>query len=79
MDTDNRLAMTGAVRRVLTERRDEFDPRQYLTPAREAMTDVCAARMEAFGMVGQAGSVPVVSLDEMAQRYGERQAVGSRR
>ena len=78
VDTDNRLAMTGAVRRVLTEQRGEFDPRQYLTPAREAMADVCAARMEAFGMVGQAGGVPVVSLDEMAHRYEERQPVGSR-
>ena len=55
VDTDNRLAMTGAVRRVLTERRGEFDPRQYLTPAREAMADVCAARMEAFGMGGPGG------------------------
>ncbi len=78
VDTDNRLAMTGAVRRVLTEQRGEFDPRQYLTPAREAMADVCAARMEAFGMVGQAGGVPVVSLDEMAHRYAARQPVGSR-
>ncbi len=69
VDTDNRLAMTGAVRRALVEHRGEFDPRKYLAPAREAMTEVCAARMEAFGMAGQAGGVPVVSLDDMAARY----------
>ena len=77
LDTDNRLAMTGAVRRVLTEARGEFDPRQYLGPAREAMTEVCIARMEAFGMVGQAGGVPVVSLEQMAQRYGRQSPVAS--
>jgi fructose-bisphosphate aldolase class II len=78
VDTDNRLAMTGAVRRILTEARGEFDPRKYLAPAREAMTEVCIARMEAFGMVGQAGGVPVVSLEDMAQRYGKTQTVAAR-
>ena len=52
--TDNRLAMTGAIRKVLTENQAEFDPRAYLKPAREAMKQVCVARMVAFGQAGNA-------------------------
>jgi len=54
VDTDNRLAMTGAIRKVLTENPSEFDPRAYLKPAREAMKQVCVARMVAFGQAGNA-------------------------
>ena len=54
VDTDNRLAMTGAIRKVLTENPAEFDPRAYLKPAREAMKQVCVARMVAFGQAGHA-------------------------
>jgi fructose-bisphosphate aldolase class II len=54
VDTDNRLAMTGAIRKVLTENQAEFDPRAYLKPAREAMKQVCVARMVAFGQAGNA-------------------------
>lgn len=52
VDTDNRLAMTAAVRTVLGEHPEKFDPRDYLKPAREAMKQVCLARMEAFGQAG---------------------------
>jgi fructose-bisphosphate aldolase class II len=69
VDTDNRLAITGAIRRVFSEKPDEFDPRSYLKPAREAMQQVCEARMVAFGQAGWAGKVPVVSLGEMTRRY----------
>jgi len=69
VDTDNRMAMTGAIRRVLAEHPGKFDPRDYLVPARAAMQKVCAARMESFGQAGQASSVPTVSLDEMSRRY----------
>ena len=54
VDTDNRLAMTGAIRKVLTEDRAEFDPRAYLKPARSAMKQVCIDRMVAFGQAGNA-------------------------
>ncbi len=57
VDTDNRLAITGAIRKVLAEKPEEFDPRAYLKPAREAMKQVCVARMEAFGQAGQAADV----------------------
>jgi fructose-bisphosphate aldolase class II len=69
VDTDNRLAMTAAIRKVLTEHPDEFDPRKYLTPARDAMQKVCKDRMVAFGQAGHARKVPKVTLEQMAQRY----------
>jgi fructose-bisphosphate aldolase class II len=72
VDTDNRLAMTGAIRRVLHENPGAFDPRDYMKPARDAMVEVVRERMIAFGQAGQAGRVPVVSLEEMARRYGGR-------
>jgi len=72
VDTDNRLAMTGAIRKVLHEDPGAFDPRDYLKPARAAMVEVVKERMIAFGQAGHAGRVPVLSLDEMARRYAGR-------
>lgn len=69
VDTDNRIAMSAAVRKILMQHPDEFDPRKYLAPARDAMTDVCIARMTAFGMAGHAGAVPNTSMKAMANRY----------
>ncbi len=69
VDTDNRLAMTGAIRKVLTEKPEAFDPRDYLTPAREAMQKVCEERMIAFGQAGHAPNVPIITLEEMAKMY----------
>jgi fructose-bisphosphate aldolase class II len=57
VDTDNRLAMTAAIREVLTQHPEEFDPRKYLEPARAAMKQVCIDRMKAFGQAGQAAGV----------------------
>ncbi|MED5286023.1 MAG: class II fructose-bisphosphate aldolase, partial [Planctomycetota bacterium] len=54
VDTDNRLAITGAIRKVLAEAPAKFDPRDYLKPAREAMKQVCVDRMVAFGQAGNA-------------------------
>ncbi len=70
IDTDLRMAITGQVRRVLTESRNEFDPRKYLTPARDAMMKVCKERFEQFGAAGMASKIKrVLSLSEMAKRY----------
>ena len=52
VDTDNRLAITGAIRKVFAETPEKFDPRDYLKPARAAMKQVCVARMQAFGQAG---------------------------
>lgn len=57
VDTDNRLAITGAIRKVLSETPDKFDPRDYLKPARAAMKEVCIARMTSFGQAGHAASL----------------------
>jgi fructose-bisphosphate aldolase, class II len=54
VDTDNRLAITGAIRKVFAESPDKFDPRDYLKPARDAMKKVCLERMQQFGQAGQA-------------------------
>jgi len=57
VDTDNRLAITGAIRKVLTETPEKFDPRDYLKPARAAMKEVCVARMTAFGQAGHGSKI----------------------
>ncbi len=57
VDTDNRLAITGAIRKVLCETPSKFDPRDYLKPAREAMKVVCVDRMTAFGQAGNAAKI----------------------
>ena len=69
VDTDNRLAMTGAIRKVFSETPEQFDPRKYLGPARDAMVEVCKARMIAFGQAGQAGGVPTRTCKEMVDFY----------
>ena len=70
VDTDSRLAMTGAILQVLRENPAEFDPRSYLKAARSAMQkQVCEARMRQFGQAGHAAEVPIVTLEEMAKRY----------
>ena len=69
VDTDNRLAMTGAVRTLLQESPEEFDLRAWMKPARAAMQKVCEDRMNQFGQAGHATKVPIVSLEEVAKRY----------
>lgn len=69
VDTDLRMAMTGAIRKVYTEKPAEFDPRKYLKPAMEAMQAVCEARYQEFGAAGQAGHIRPISLADMAKRY----------
>ncbi len=73
VDTDNRLAMTGAIRKVFFEKPEEFDPRSYLKPAREAMKKVVAERMIAFGQAGHAGDYEPIPLEEMARRYRNKE------
>jgi fructose-bisphosphate aldolase class II len=69
IDTDNRMAMTGQIRKVLSENPAEFDPRKYLKPAMEAMTKLCKQRLEEFGTAGQAAKIKVLSTSAMAKRY----------
>ena len=69
IDTDLRLASTGAIRRFLAQNPKEFDPRKYLKVSTDAMRDICIARYEAFGACGQAAKIKPVSLDAMANLY----------
>ena len=69
IDTDIRLAMTGAIRRYLAENPSKFDPRDYLKPAREAAKLVCKARFLAFGCEGQAAKIKSIPLEKMAEQY----------
>ena len=69
VDTDNRLAITGAIRKVFAETPEKFDPRDYLKPARAAMQVICEERMRQFGQAGWASKVPIVSLAQMAADY----------
>ncbi|WP_079437367.1 class II fructose-bisphosphate aldolase [Zoogloea sp. LCSB751] len=69
IDTDIRLAMTGAIRKFFVENPSKFDPREFLKPAREAAKQVCKARFEAFGTAGNASKIKPVSLDKIAALY----------
>ena len=69
IDTDNRMAMTGQIRRILQENPEEFDPRKYLKPAMEAMRAICRQRLEEFGTAGHAPRIKVLPLSAMAKRY----------
>jgi fructose-bisphosphate aldolase class II len=77
IDTDIRLAMTGAMRRWFARHPDDFDPRKPLKEAMVAARDICILRYEQFGCAGRASSIRPVALDTMAERYarGELAAV----
>lgn len=69
IDTDLRLASTGAIRRYMAHNKAEFDPRKYLKETVQAMMDICVARYEAFGTAGKADGIKVISLEDMFKRY----------
>ena len=69
IDTDLRLAATGAIRRFLAENPAEFDPRKYFKESLVAMRDICVARYEAFGTAGHASKIKPMSLAAMQERY----------
>jgi fructose-bisphosphate aldolase class II len=71
VDTDNRLAITGAIRKVFMETPEKFDPRDYMKPARDAMKKVVATRMTQFGQAGHAKDYTPIPLSEMAKRYAK--------
>jgi fructose-bisphosphate aldolase class II len=69
IDTDLRLASTGAVRRFLAKDPSEFDPRKWLKASTAAMKDIVKARYEAFGTAGKASLIRPIGLEEMSERY----------
>ena len=72
IDTDLRLASTGAVRRFLAENKSEFDPRKFLTTTIGAMKDIVKARLQDFGTAGQNAKFGrIFNLVEMHHRYSD--------
>jgi fructose-bisphosphate aldolase class II len=69
IDTDLRMASTGAIRRHLQENPSNFDPRKYLKAATDAMRDICIHRYEAFNAAGNGSKLKAVNLEDMAVRY----------
>ncbi len=71
IDTDLRMASTGAVRKFLAENKKEFDPRKWLQAATKGMKDICKQRYEAFGCAGNASKIKALSLEAMTTRYAK--------
>jgi len=69
IDTDLRMASTGAIRKHLHDNPANFDPRKFLKDATKAMRGICKARFEAFGCAGQAAKIKPINLDDMVKRY----------
>ena len=69
IDTDLRLASTGAIRRFMAENPSEFDPRKYLAVATKAMKEICLQRYQSFGTAGQGSRIRAVNLETMFNRY----------
>ena len=69
IDTDLRMASTGAIRKHLMENKSNFDPRKFLKASTEAMKDICKARYEAFGCAGHASKIKAKSLEDMISYY----------
>jgi fructose-bisphosphate aldolase class II len=71
IDTDLRMASTGAIRKHLIENKSNFDPRKFLKESTKGMMEICKARYEAFGSAGHASKIKVISLEEMFKRYSK--------
>ncbi len=69
IDTDLRMASTGAVRKHLMENTSNFDPRKFLKESTAAMSSICKARFEAFGCSGHASKITPMSLEKMIDYY----------
>ena len=69
IDTDLRLASTGAMRRMMAEQPREFDPRKFFAKTLDAMKQICIDRYEAFGTAGNADKIRPISLEKMVERY----------
>ena len=71
IDTDLRMASTGAIRKHLSENPANFDPRKFLKESTKAMKEICKARYEAFGAAGNADKIKPVSLEKMVDFYSK--------
>ncbi|MDY6784936.1 MAG: class II fructose-bisphosphate aldolase [Cyanobacteriota bacterium] len=71
IDTDNRLAITAAIRKAAMEDPKNFDPRHFLKPSITMMKEVCLDRYQQFGTAGNASKIKQMTLDEYAAKYAK--------
>jgi fructose-bisphosphate aldolase class II len=69
IDTDLRLAVTAAIRKVFGTNKGEFDPRKYLAPAMAGMQKICEERFQQFGTAGNGSKIKPIPMADMAKRY----------
>ncbi|MDH5445554.1 MAG: fructose-bisphosphate aldolase class II [Gammaproteobacteria bacterium] len=69
IDTDLRMASTGAIRKHMADNASNFDPRKFLKESTKGMMEICKARYEAFGCAGHASKIKPINLDDMVTRY----------
>jgi fructose-bisphosphate aldolase class II len=72
IDTDGRMAITAAIRKVFFETPEKFDPREYLGPARTALAELVAKKMHELGTAGHAGDFIQKSLEDMKIFYKQK-------
>jgi fructose-bisphosphate aldolase, class II len=77
IDTDNRLAITAAIREAAFKDPSNFDPRHFMKPSIEYMRKVCLERYDAFGSAGNASKIKQVSLDDFAAKYAKGELAAS--
>ena len=65
------MAITGQFRKVAKDKPTEFDPRKFTIPAMAEMEKLCRDRFERFGTAGNAASIKVIPMDDMARRYAD--------
>ncbi|MEW7008450.1 MULTISPECIES: class II fructose-bisphosphate aldolase [unclassified Lentilitoribacter] len=71
IDTDCRMAMSGAMRRFAQENPDVFDPRAFILSAMDELETLVRDRFERFGTAGHGSKIKPITLAQMAQRYSE--------
>lgn len=71
IDTDNRLAITAAIREAAAKEPANFDPRHFMKPSIAYMKKVCLDRYQQFGTAGNASKIKQVSLDDFAAKYAK--------
>jgi fructose-bisphosphate aldolase class II len=77
IDTDNRLAITAAIREAAAKDPSNFDPRHFMKPSIKYMKQVCLERYDAFGSAGNASKIKQVSLDDFAAKYAKGELAAS--
>ncbi len=71
IDTDNRLAITAAIREAAAKDPSNFDPRHFMKPSIKYMKNVCLERYQQFGTAGNASKIKQMTLDDYAAKYAK--------